>query len=313
MIIIFPIVLFAQGPGGVSFSSGTPDFNFQIPISGLKSLTLCETGSGDSLSCPGIAKYIQVVYTFLVGFATVLAVLAVTWGGIQWLLSRGESSKIQEARKIIGNAIVGLLLTLGSYTILSVINPSLTQFSPLSITPILKIDLPIIAKNMAPGTKGDIARFNAMSCPGSTETEFDAYFTAYYKPPFGEKGGYEDFFCNIGMQCSCPDNDKRNRSRICRNSEGYQWYPCANFTASANYCTATSSGVAPQANYSLAADQTCFKVGCKLEIDGKTYEVHDKGSLIKGRHFDLFVGTSLRNADFTGAKRVKILNPSACF
>lgn len=141
MVIVFPTVLFALGPGDVSFSSGTPDFNFQIPISGLKSLTLCETGSDDTLSCPGIAKYVQVIYTFLVGFAAVLAVLAITWGGVQWLLSRGESGKIQEARKIIGNAFVGLIIALGSYAVLSVINPSLTQFSPLRIQAIQEIPL----------------------------------------------------------------------------------------------------------------------------------------------------------------------------
>lgn len=196
MIVVIPATLFAQAPGGVSFSSGTPEFNFQIPISGLKSLTLCEPGSGGTLSCPGIAKYVQVAYTFLVGFAAVLAVLAITWGGVQWLISRGESGKIQEARKIIGNAVVGLVIALGSYAILSVINPNLTQFNPLTIKPIKLIELDILGELAAIGGSKDEAAYRVpvTGCPDNPTVSYLG--KTYTKKIYGEV--WADVLCRHG-------------------------------------------------------------------------------------------------------------------
>lgn len=185
IIVVMPAALFAQGTGGVSFSSGTPEFNFQIPIGVLKSLTLCET-KGGVLSCPGIAKYVQVAYTFLVGFAAVLAVLAITWGGVQWLISRGESGKIQEARKIIGNAVVGLIIALLSYAGLYLINPDLTQFNPLTVKPITPIELETLGELAAIGGSRDEVAYAVpvTGCPNNPTVSYLG--KAYTKNMFGD-------------------------------------------------------------------------------------------------------------------------------
>lgn len=135
----------ASTVGTTRISTGSfPEFTFQIPIGSDKTLTLCEHGADGKLECPGISRYIALIYKWLVGFTAVLAVLAITWGGVQWLISGGESGKIQEARKVIGNAVIGLLLALGSYALLYTINPKLTEFAPLTIRGIKEIELPIL-------------------------------------------------------------------------------------------------------------------------------------------------------------------------
>lgn len=112
----------------------------QIPIGAQESITVC-TSDDTSLSCNGLAEYIIAIYRWVIGIAAVLAVLALTWSGVQWMTSGGDSGKIQEARKVMINAIIGLLLALGSYTMLFAINPDLVQFEPLTVKRIAAIDL----------------------------------------------------------------------------------------------------------------------------------------------------------------------------
>lgn len=148
------------GSPRVSGSSGViPEFFFQIPIGGLRSIGLCETDSDGKLSCSGIATYIQVIYRFLVGFAAVLAVLALVWGGIRWLTSGGESGKIQEAQKIIGNSLIGLLIALGSYALLSTLGKQFVEYQPISIRMIKEIPFSIQPPDdpTVPGGGGTIA------------------------------------------------------------------------------------------------------------------------------------------------------------
>lgn len=128
----------------VRFSGDTiPDVVFQIPLPGLAGVSGADIAAGKALGL-----YIRAAHRWLVGIAAILAVLAMTWGGIQWLISRGESGKVQEARKVIWNALCGLLLALGSYVILSVISPNLAQFKPLVIKPIQGIVLKLAKEHV---------------------------------------------------------------------------------------------------------------------------------------------------------------------
>lgn len=65
-------------------------------------------------------------YYFIVGIAGLAAFTMLVWGGVQWLTSAGNPSKITEARERITSALLGLLIILGSWLILQVINPELT-------------------------------------------------------------------------------------------------------------------------------------------------------------------------------------------
>ena len=52
-------------------------------------------------------------------------------GGFQYLTSAGDASKIGAAKSRMANALIGLVLVLGAYTILKTINPELLVMKPL--------------------------------------------------------------------------------------------------------------------------------------------------------------------------------------
>jgi|GEM_PF-4638649 len=121
---------------GMSVYASDINVALQIPISGRNSVQVCV---GEY--CSGIAEYIALIYQWAVGIAAVLAVLAFTYAGIVWLTAGGDQGRTTESKKIMGNAIIGLLLAMGSYLILATINPGLVAFNPLKIGQISAIDL----------------------------------------------------------------------------------------------------------------------------------------------------------------------------
>ncbi|PIR66577.1 MAG: hypothetical protein COU51_03505 [Parcubacteria group bacterium CG10_big_fil_rev_8_21_14_0_10_36_14] len=86
----------------------------------------------------GLLDYIPRIYTYLVSIVSIVAVIMIMIGGLQYLTSVGNPRAISSAKggnpgainsakeRILG-AIVGLFLTLGSYFLLNTINPALTQ------------------------------------------------------------------------------------------------------------------------------------------------------------------------------------------
>ncbi|MEI6850263.1 MAG: hypothetical protein WCK29_04460, partial [archaeon] len=71
-----------------------------------------------------IGTYFSQMYQLGVGIATALAVLMVIWGGVEYVTTDAIGGK-EEGKERIQNAILGLLLALGSYLILKTINPAL--------------------------------------------------------------------------------------------------------------------------------------------------------------------------------------------
>lgn len=58
------------------------------------------------------------LYSFAIKIAIALAILRISWGGFIYLLSVGEITKVQEAKEMIVDSILGLLVVLGTYTFL---------------------------------------------------------------------------------------------------------------------------------------------------------------------------------------------------
>jgi hypothetical protein len=72
-----------------------------------------------------LAQYIGIVYNFLISIVGLVAAVMMIVGGFQYLTSAGDSGKIGQAKSRITNALIGLVLALGAYTILNTINPAL--------------------------------------------------------------------------------------------------------------------------------------------------------------------------------------------
>lgn len=95
-------------------------------------------GKDIKISSDSLGKYIIAIYNYGVGLVSVLAVVMIMFGGYKWIFAAGNSTSINDAKSTIISALVGLILALGSYLLLSAINPELVKFKPL-YTPTPKI------------------------------------------------------------------------------------------------------------------------------------------------------------------------------
>lgn len=82
------------------------------------------TQGGDA---PTITAYIANLWIFGLLAGGVLAFIMIVYGAIEWTVSAGSQSKIEDAKDRIYQALIGLVLLFGAYLILSFINPNLVR------------------------------------------------------------------------------------------------------------------------------------------------------------------------------------------
>lgn len=68
-----------------------------------------------------IGAVIQYGITFLFIAATILALFFLIFGGIQWIMSQGDKTKVEGARKKITYAIIGLIVAFSAYFIVNTV------------------------------------------------------------------------------------------------------------------------------------------------------------------------------------------------
>ena len=84
-------------------------------------------GNGNSVDTTvGIESYINTLIKILIGLMSVLAVIMIVVGGIQYMVSSSGGEK-QGGKDRITNALMGLVLALSAYLILNTINPHLVN------------------------------------------------------------------------------------------------------------------------------------------------------------------------------------------
>lgn len=74
-----------------------------------------------------LAKYIQAIYNYGMAIAGILAAIILMAGGVLWLTSGGDASKIGQAKELIFGSIIGTGILFGSWIILNTINPDLLK------------------------------------------------------------------------------------------------------------------------------------------------------------------------------------------
>lgn len=55
-------------------------------------------------------------------YVGLLAILALSWGGIQFLTSMGNDEKVKHAKQTVIYALVGVILSVIAYTIIDIVN-----------------------------------------------------------------------------------------------------------------------------------------------------------------------------------------------
>jgi len=85
--------------------------------------------SGNNTSYPvtgDLSGYLNTAIAIFIGICAVLAVIMIIIGGLEYMTSELISNK-EHGKERITNAIFGLLLALGAWTILNTINPNLLK------------------------------------------------------------------------------------------------------------------------------------------------------------------------------------------
>ena len=96
-----------------------------VPKIGGESMTI-----SDSTTLPELVSYL---FTFSIMIAGLAAFSMFIFGGMKYLTSAGNAAAQNDARDMITSAVVGLLLLLGSYLLLQLINPDILILKPLNV------------------------------------------------------------------------------------------------------------------------------------------------------------------------------------
>lgn len=102
--------------------------------------------------------YLFTVYNFAIGSAGILASVAMMYGGFSWAISAGNESRITKAKDTIKSALIGLIIALCSYIILSFISPNLVNINQKKI---LKIPLPEFDSSCELQEKADLSKITS--------------------------------------------------------------------------------------------------------------------------------------------------------
>jgi hypothetical protein len=82
---------------------------------------------------PWLGEYIQAIYKYSLTIVGILAVIIMMIGGVLWVTAGGSKEQIGTAKSFIRNGILGVIIMVCSYTLLTILNPNLTILRPLNI------------------------------------------------------------------------------------------------------------------------------------------------------------------------------------
>jgi hypothetical protein len=92
----------------------------------------CENGYVKKVNLYAILGY---AYRLLLALASILAVVMIMYGGVQYMTTEAFTGK-SEAKETIKNAVIGLFMTLGSFLFLQTIDPKITELAQDPLPPI---------------------------------------------------------------------------------------------------------------------------------------------------------------------------------
>ncbi|MFA6146478.1 MAG: pilin [Patescibacteria group bacterium] len=83
-----------------------------------------------------LAEFIIAFYKWSIGAIAFLAVIMIMIAGFRWMTAAGSAPQITQAKDQINSALIGLVLAIGAYSLLSFLNPALVRFKSLEIIPV---------------------------------------------------------------------------------------------------------------------------------------------------------------------------------
>jgi len=140
--------------------------NLNVPIPGLDFTKYPITLNAGKISVPFLAAYILNFYKLITGIGCVTAAIMFVYGGYLYLLG-ATGLQVQDAKKKMIDAIVGLTILLGSYLILININPQTVTLKSIDIEhiPTKEEIIQLMATNPYPTSPEGVGTQNAQIIP----------------------------------------------------------------------------------------------------------------------------------------------------
>lgn len=117
-----------------------------------------------------LSRYLRAIYVYFIWIVGIVATVMVIYGGLRWVAAAGNPGQIKEARDIIDNAVIGVIIGLTSVVLLNIINPKLTHLVLPGLTRIQKIPGNIATHVCTPSELSQIIADKASSACGEAHT-----------------------------------------------------------------------------------------------------------------------------------------------
>lgn len=125
-----------------NFTPVKPLLQINIPTVNFSDIKVQGERGSRYVDIPYLAEYLKGVFNYALGLLAMVAIIIMMIGGVKYIMARGGGG-VAEAKKMIGNAIFGLLLGLLSFVILNAVSPSLTNLSTLRTPYIERINVDV--------------------------------------------------------------------------------------------------------------------------------------------------------------------------
>ena len=127
MLLLMPIGVAAQD---ASNDCAYGELEIPLPVEPLEGKNICEildefNGNGKDVTSP-IRAYAAFLANLIIAAIVGLGLIMVVVGGYLYMTAGGAADRIQTAKKVIGAALLGIIIALLSFVILNTINPTIT-------------------------------------------------------------------------------------------------------------------------------------------------------------------------------------------
>ncbi len=102
-------------------------FHYCYPSGSNATKATLQVSIGSLTSPVDLGEYVGAVYSWLIGASTLIAIVLIMVGGLQWSFAAVSSEQIGKAKKRMMNGVAGLVLLLSTYLILATVNPNLVK------------------------------------------------------------------------------------------------------------------------------------------------------------------------------------------
>lgn len=79
------------------------------------------SGSKEAASGSTFAEYFVFFWNSLISLGAITVIIFFIWGAFEWITSGGDKGKVENARNRITQAVIGLVVLVGSYAIIGFI------------------------------------------------------------------------------------------------------------------------------------------------------------------------------------------------